>query len=141
MELAEEIRKPAKMVIGVLTGNGKREFKVLRAAAKKYDGTNKILYFPRLPGYRFGSGLSVLQVVKIYVSKYNIRNFLCLIDKEHFTKAEVKREVEEKLRKFCVEVNQIQKFSVNGENALCINGVVGNNDFTLWTTITGKKNA
>ncbi|MEM2994464.1 MAG: hypothetical protein QXI91_00395 [Candidatus Bathyarchaeia archaeon] len=139
MELVEEIRKPAKMVIGVLTGNGKREFKVLRAVAKKYDGTKKILYFPRLPGYRFGSGLSVLQIVKIYVSKYNIRSFLCLIDKEHFTQAEVEMEVKEKLRKFGVEVNQVQKFPVNSENTLCINGTVGNRSFILWIAITGKE--
>lgn len=139
MELAEELRKPAKMVIGVLTGNGKMEFKVLRVIAKNYNGERKILYFPRRPGYYFGGGLSVLQVIKIYVSKYNIKNFLCLIDKEHFTKAEFEKKIEETLREFGVEVNQVQKFSVNNENALLVYGAVGTHNFTLWTAITGKE--
>jgi hypothetical protein len=139
MELAEELRKPVKMVIGVLTGNGKTEFKVLKAIAKKYNGSEKVLYFPRRPGYYLGSGLSVLQIVKIYVSKYDVKNFLCLIDKEHFTKAEIEKEIEEKLREFGVEVNHIHKFSVNDESALRINGTVGTHNFILWTAITGRK--
>jgi hypothetical protein len=139
MELAEELRKPVKMVIGVLTGNGKREFKVLRAIAKKYNGSEKVLYFPRRPGYYLGSGLSVLQVVKIYVGKYGIKNFLCLVDKEHFTRTEVEKEIEDKLREFGVEVNHAEQFSVNSESALCVNGHVGAHNFVLWTAIVGKE--
>lgn len=139
MELTEELRKPAKIVVGVLTGNGKREFKVLRIIAKKYNGQRRILYFPKRPGYRFGGGLSVLQVVKIYASKYNIKNFLCLIDREHFAEADVKKEIEKTLREFGVNVNQVQKIPINNEDALLIEGAVGIHNFILWTAITGKE--
>jgi hypothetical protein len=139
MELVEELRKPAKMVIGVLTGNGPTEFRVLRVVAKKYNGSEKVLYFPRRPGYHPGSGLSVLKVTKIHVDKYNIKKFLCLIDKEHIsTKAAVERKIEEKLREFGVEVNNIQKLPANGEKALRIEGTIGSHNFVLLVAITGR---
>ena len=139
MKLVEELKKPVKLIIGVLTGNGRREYRILKAIAKKYDGSEKLLYFPRRPGYLPGAKLSVLRVVKVYVSRYKINNFLCLIDKEHFTGTDIEKEVEEKIREFGIEVTQIQRFNVNTENAIYLNGIVGTRNFTLWMIIAGKE--
>ena len=139
MELVEELKKPAKLIIGVLTGNGRREYRMLRAITKKYDGSEKLLYFPRRPGYLPGAKLSVLQVVKVYVSKYKINNFLCIIDKEHFTETDIEKEVKEKIREFGIEVTQIQMFDANTENAIYLNGTVGPHNFILWMVIAGKE--
>jgi len=139
MKLVEELKKPVKLIIGVLTGNGRREHRILKAIAKKYDGSEKLLYFPRRPGYLPGAKLSVLRVVKVYVSRYKINNFLCLIDKEHFTGTDIEKEVEEKIREFGIEVTQIQRFNANTENAIYLNGIVGTRNFTLWMIIAGKE--
>jgi len=139
MKLVEELKKPVKLIIGVLTGNGRREYRILKAIAKKYDGNEKLLYFPRRPGYLPGAKLSVLRVVKVYVSRYKINNFLCLIDKEHFTGTDIEKEVEEKIREFGIEVTQIQRFNANAENAIYLNGIVGTRNFTLWMIIAGKE--
>lgn len=140
MELVEELRKPARTTIGVLSGKGSTEFKVLKAVAKKYDGSDKVLYLPKRPGYHPGSGLSVIKVVKIYVDKYRIKNYVCLIDKEHFTEeAAIEKEIEEKFREFGVEIRNVQKFSVDSEKALCIKGTVGVHEFTFWVAITGEE--
>jgi len=139
MKLVEELKKPVKLIIGVLTGNGRREHRILKAIAKKYDGSKKLLYFPRRPGYLPGAKLSVLRVVKVYVSRYKINNFLCLIDKEHFTGTDIEKEVEEKIREFGIEVTQIQRFNANTENAIYLNGIVGTRNFTLWMIIAGKE--
>ena len=139
MKLVEELKKPVKLIIGVLTGNGRREYRILKAIAKKYDGSEKLLYFPRRPGYLPGAKLSVLRVVKVYVSRYKINNFLCLIDKEHFTGTDIEKEVKEKIREFGIEVTQIQRFNVNTENAIYLNGIVGTRNFTLWMIIAGKE--
>ena len=139
MKLVEELEKPVKLIIGVLTGNGRREHRILKAIAKKYDGSEKLLYFPRRPGYLPGAKLSVLRVVKVYVSRYKINNFLCLIDKEHFTGTDIEKEVEEKIREFGIEVTQIQRFNANTENAIYLNGIVGTRNFTLWMIIAGKE--
>ncbi|MGB9683988.1 MAG: hypothetical protein ACPL1Z_03545 [Candidatus Bathyarchaeales archaeon] len=138
MELVEEFKK-AEIVIGVLTGNGPTEHKVLKGIAKKYDGGKKILYFPRRPGYQHGSGLSVLKVTKIYVSKYNIKDFLCLIDREYIKTSITEREIENKLKEFGVEVGSIQKFLAEGEEALRVEGTVGIHKFILWTAIIGRE--
>ena len=139
MKLVEELKKPVKLIIGVLTGNGRREYRILKAIAKKYDGREKLLYFPRRPGYLPGAKFSVLRVVKVYVSRYKINNFLCLIDKEHFTGTDIEKEVEEKIREFGIEVTQIQRFNANTENAIYLNGIVGTRNFTLWMIIAGKE--
>ena len=139
MKLVEELKKPVKLIIGVLTGNGRREHRILKAIAKKYDGSEKLLYFPRRPGYLPGAKLSVLRVVKVYVSRYKINNFLCLIDKEHFMGTDIEKEVEEKIREFGIEVTQIQRFNANTENAIYLNGIVGTRNFTLWMIIAGKE--
>jgi hypothetical protein len=139
MELVEELRN-VKTVILVLTGDGPTESKVLKGVARKYDGGRKVLYFPRRPGYQPGSGLSVLKVTKIYVEKYAILNFLFLVDREHIKiGATAEKEIENKLREFGVEVNNIQKLSAEGEEAMRIEGNIGAHKFILWTAIIGRE--
>lgn len=140
MELVEELRKHAKIIIGVLTGNGITEFKILRATAKKYNGSDKVLYFPRRPGFLPGGGFSALKVTKIYASKYGINNFLYLIDREHFTtKMEIEKEIGEKFREIGVEIKHIQNFSIDDENVVHVKGMIGAHNFILWAAITGKE--
>lgn len=139
MELVEEL-KNAKTVIGVLAGDGPTEFRMLRVISKKYDGSSKVLYFPKLPVYHLGGGLSVLKVIKIYVDKYNIKNFLCIIDREHLkTNAPTEKVIKEKLGEFGVGASSVQKLSADCEEALHIEGKVGAHDFVLWVAITGKE--
>lgn len=140
MELVEEL-KGAKTIIWVLTGNGPDESKVLKGAARKYNGSEKVLFFPMLPrGFHYGAGLAILKITKIYVSKYNATKFLCLIDKEHVETAEaVGKEIKSKLREFGVEVINIQVLSAKDEEALFVEGKVGAHNFTLCIAINGRE--
>jgi hypothetical protein len=135
MELVEEL-KDTKTIVWVLTGNGPTEFKALKGTARKYDGGKKVLYFPRRPGYHHGSGLSVLKVIKIYVDKYKVKNFFFLVDREHI---EMEAKVDDKLKEFGIEVNNVQKFSANEEEALYIEGTIGVHDFDLWVAVIGRE--
>jgi hypothetical protein len=47
MKLVEELRD-LKKVVWVLTGNGPTECRVLKGSVKKYDGSEKALFFPKI---------------------------------------------------------------------------------------------
>ncbi len=74
----------------VLTGNGKREFDILKAVAKKY-GCSRVLWFPKTPlAYLKGkiesgklTAQSVYRAIKAYVNLEHY-DFLVLYDREHF---------------------------------------------------------
>jgi len=123
MKFAEEL-KDWKKVIWVLTGNGPTECRVLRGSVKKYDGSEKVLFFQKSPlGFQYGSGTSILKVIKVYVSKYNANNFFCLLDKEHIeTSKPSEMEIENRLRGFGIIVDHLEKLSVNDEEALRVEG-------------------
>jgi len=140
MKLVEELRD-LKKVVWVLTGNGPTECRVLKGSVKKYDGSEKVLFFPKIPlGFQFGSGTSVLKVIKVYVSKYNANNFFCLLDKEHIeTSKPSEMEIGDRLKEFGITVDNLEKLSVNDEEALRVEGKVGIHKFALWIAINGKE--
>ncbi|MHC1636398.1 MAG: hypothetical protein ACXQTS_07290 [Candidatus Methanospirareceae archaeon] len=48
MEVVKDINKEKRPIIIVITGDGKAEFRRLKAFARRYDG-KKILWFPLKP--------------------------------------------------------------------------------------------
>ena len=92
-----DIKVPLKNVILTITGNGKMEYKILSAFAEKYNGLQKVIWFPKTPFVKHRkTGLSVLDVVGIIVSRYKIENFLYIVDKEHVSSYEEIRSYLEK---------------------------------------------
>jgi hypothetical protein len=140
MELSEGLKRPTETIIGVLTGDGRTEFRILSVIARKYNGSRKVLYFPKRPSFFTGKGFSPLKATKILVSKYNIRKFFYLIDKEHFNEKEtVEKRIGKELREIGITPSIIQNFTVNEENALHVKGTIGSHNFILWIVVTGKK--
>lgn len=139
MEFVEEL-KNTKTIIWVLTGDGHTEYRVLKGVARKYNGSQKVLFFPKLPlGFHFGGGISVLKATKTHISKYNAKKFFCLIDREHIETSDAEKEVESKLREFGFEVIGIQKLPTNDEEVLRVEGKLGTHKFILWVAINGKE--
>ena len=107
--------KPAAIVI---TGNGKQEYKLLRAIAKKHNGL-KTLWFPIKPLPTHGAGLRSLKILKIY-TKYS-GSFLLLIDREHL-KTKTEEEIKNTLEEIGVNVKSITQPS---EGSFIVRGSTG----------------
>ncbi|WP_048197341.1 hypothetical protein [Methanocaldococcus sp. FS406-22] len=81
----------------VITGDGRWEQVILKSIAKRYNGKDKIIYFPKNHYKIYGedvkkTGLWCLDFLKLEKEKLNIfdkcKNLLVLIDKEHIHKTE-----------------------------------------------------
>lgn len=88
MRLIRDIREleAQRPDILVLTGNGKTETRILSALCEKYDGKAKFLWFPETP-IRRGlkeTGFKALHAIGVYLTKYKVKRFLFLVDREHF---------------------------------------------------------
>lgn len=124
----------------VFTGDGRTEPYVLVPLAQKYNGTKKVLLLPRTPTrLRPGCGLSALKATKIYVSKYGIRRILFLVDKEHFHQKDVGKELDEALKGFGIDVQNIESPQGLKQKALIVNGSVGFRQVTIHVVVLGEK--
>ena len=128
-----------KSIIAVFTGNGRTESYVLAPLAQKYNGNKKVLFLPRPPfHFRPDCGISALKASKIYLSRYGIAQILFLVDKEHFGQKEVGEEIDGTLKRFGIDVQNIE--SPEGlESALIINALVGSREIIIHAVVLGEK--
>ncbi len=77
-----EDKSESKKIISVLTSDGKKKFKVLRALSKRYNGKGKILFIPEM-SLPTKKGMIALSAIKTYLSLYyKIQNFLFIVDRD-----------------------------------------------------------
>ena len=75
----------------VITGNGRTEQKVLKYIAKRYNGKDKILHFPKSHKSK-KTGLGVFDALKeLEIIGYG--KVIVLLDKEHFSREELIQKV------------------------------------------------
>jgi hypothetical protein len=130
MKLVED-RKGLEAKYYIITGNGTREFEILQELCKKYDGLNKILWFPR-KGLKRKTGLSALDVVKDIPGDFGINQIIYTVDADAI-EGDPQIKIQDKLRSIGIsisEVNQIQ-------NALLIKCGFGSYNVVLYCIITG----
>lgn len=100
MRLVREIRELQHQYanILVLTGNGKTEARILSALCQKYNGKAEFLWFPEVP-IRRGlkeTGFKPLHAIRVYLTKYKLKRFLFLVDREHLKRVKRKRRRKQK---------------------------------------------
>jgi len=96
MKVVKEIKNTKKPIIMVITGNGRAEFRRLKPIAKRYN-EEKTLWFPLTPMPTKKTGISVLEALKLYPTKYKLTSFLFVVDKEHLK--EPQKDIKEFLKK------------------------------------------
>lgn len=142
MRLVREIREieDQRPDILVLTGNGKTETRILSALCEKYNGKAKFLWFPETP-IRRGlkeTGFKALHAIGVYLTKYKLKRFLFLVDREHFkgteqteqeaVNAHLRKELKAKIETTCEHLPG---------RAFTTKGCLGNHPFEVCTVIFG----
>ncbi len=131
MRLVEEL-KGFDANFYIITGNGTRESEIFEELCKKYDGLNKILWFPR-KGLKKKTGLSALDVVKDIPSDFGINQIIYTVDADAI-EGDPKIKIQAKLRSIGINVSEINPI----KNALFIRCNFGShNDVVLYCIITG----
>jgi hypothetical protein len=128
-----------------LTGDGSWEREILKAFAQRYDGNENVLLIPiavALLGRgnrRAGrlSGLSALQAIKTYVSKYRLKRYLFLVDKEHICNTEdTSAELEASVKGIGFSFPHIESL---GSQAFLVKCKVGSHNIVVHTVISGEE--
>jgi len=128
-----------------LTGDGHWEHEILKALAERYNGNENVLLIPipvALLGHgnrrtgRF-SGLSALQAIKTYISKYRIKRYLFLVDKEHIRNTEdTSTELEASVREMGFSLPHTEPLA---KQAFLVRCKVGSHDIVIHTVISGEE--
>ena len=123
----------------VITGDGRWEQVILKSIAKRYNGKDKIIYFPKSPFKRSKKiGLSCLDFLMLEKEKLNIfnkcKNLLILIDKEHIQSTD---EVIKKLNS--LKVFDEIKINKNTENLIIVEGRLKDIIVKVYIVIFGKE--
>ena len=132
MRLVEELRgvNPKYFII---TGDGTREFEILRELCKKYNGYNKILWFPKR-GLKKKSGLSALDAVKDIPSDFSINRIIYTVDADSF-EGDPHIKIKEKLESIGINISEVNLIN----EALFIRCNFGSySDIVLYCIITGE---
>ncbi|WP_048055516.1 hypothetical protein [Methanotorris igneus] len=122
----------------VITGNGRWEQVILKSIAKRYNGRDKVLYFPKSPfKHSRKTGLSCLDILRLEKEKLNIikkcGKLLVLIDKEHISSVDDITKKLESLRVF-------EDFEMeNNGDIVKIIGNLGNREIVIHIVIFGKE--
>ncbi|WP_099210773.1 hypothetical protein [Thermococcus henrietii] len=114
----------ADIIALVLTGDGRTEEKVLPAIAKRYNGRDKILLFPKRPLSK-KTGLNVIKSVPEVYELTGHTRYVILIDKEHFDL--------KKLDEICKDL--FKDYVVTGSNPY----VVRTNTLEVHIVVQGEK--
>jgi len=122
----------------VITGDGRWEQVILKSIAKRYNGKDKVLYFPKSPFKSLKkTGLSCLDILRLEKEKLNIvkkcGKLLVLVDKEHVSNVE---DIAKKLES--LEVFEDFKME-NNEDIVKIIGNLGNREIIIHIVIFGKE--
>lgn len=129
-----------KKIIFVITGNGTgiNQKIVLKSLSSKYDGKERILYFPKAPIKQRKVGLSIFESIFDPVNPLTAKfsEFLVMIDKEHI-KTDYSKEIQEKFRR------EIRSFKIEREsceiskNSMKLVGKFGSKRIKVYIAITG----
>lgn len=138
MQVRDDI-KEAKIehITAVLTGNGRKEFRILRPFGERHDGKDKILFFPVRSQPFKGSGLKALKAIKPYLWIYKIEKFLFIVDKEAI-KEEALTEIGNILTENGITVLDIRPFLVEGEDSLFVTCSIGSHEVIINIAINGR---
>ena len=139
MQVQDELKETnIEHITAVLTGNGRKEFRILRAFDEKYNGTEKILFFPvRSQPYR-GNGLQALRAVKTYQNIYGVTKYLFIVDKEAIEK-DASIEVRSILTSEGVTVLDIRHLHIEDEEALLVISSIGSHEVVINIAINGRE--
>jgi len=137
LKLVREVReiRSRQHIIVVLTGDGKWERRrILPPLCEKYNGKDKILWFPDPPIGRLETGLKPLNAVKSYIIAYKLTRFLFVVDREHLPpEKEISDALEEALR---AEISEIRELVPH--RAFVIEGRIREIPFTLYMVVFGR---
>lgn len=135
MKVCREINRENPAAI-VITGDGRREFRVLSAVGRRYDGV-KTLWFPKKPMKDVQIGLSPLEVLTLYPGKFKIYSFLYLVDREHFVDLSPKEKIKEYLKnKLKIEIIEVKEIN---SSALYFSCKVGLHHVKLYVSVFGRE--
>ena len=116
----------------IINGNGIfPDLLILEKICEIYDGTDKIIIYPRTPLKRH-SGLSALQKIYTHLDD-GFRNIIFIVDKEHIqsdANVEIKREL--------IGINVKEEISL--EDAFLLDCQHGNINFNLYCNVSGLTN-
>jgi len=131
MKLVEDINGYKTTHI-IINGNGTSpDLLILKKICEMYDGTNKIILYPRTPLKRH-SGLSALQKIYTHLNE-GYRNIIFIVDSEHIqsdANAEIKKEL------IGIIVNEETRL----KDAFLLDCQYGNRQFNLYCNISGFTN-
>ena len=135
MNITEEWRYEDAPKLIVLTGNGRREFKIAKAIGEKYDG--EPVFFPI--GIPLGrktkkfTGLSVLSAVPILHRIYGVNRFLIIIDKEH-----IPEKIDSMIKNYGIVPTKIERKT---EQVLFIECMIDGQEILVIIAIGGAKSS
>jgi len=130
MRLVEEL-KGLDANYYIITGDGTRESEILEELCKKYDGYNKILWFPR-KGLKKKTGLSALDVVKDIPGDFGINQIIYTVDADAI-EGDPQIKIQDKLLSIGINVSEVYPI----QNALLIKCRFGSHNVFLYCIITG----
>lgn len=129
MKIIEEIlEEPKNNFLTVITGNGKTDLYILEGFANKFNGLEKIIWNPRRILKTRESGLKALNVLRVLISKYKLKNFLYLVDREHVKD-------HEDIRRYLNKEVQMRNLSID---EYIIHGNYGSHYVKIYAVIFGK---
>lgn len=131
MRVVEDLGKLEANYV-VITGDGRTELKVLRGLSQKFNGHNLILFFPfsSLPRR---SGLTALDSVRRYPSKYGYHSIIYIVDGDTFEDSDPIVKVPNYLNSRGIEILEVNPI----QDAFIINCRFGNHEVVLYSIISG----
>lgn len=117
----------------IITGDGRREFNILRGLSEIYNGQDIILYFPFSPLFE-KTGKKALDSIKILPGYYGISSIIYIVDGDTF-KDSFNDEIQNYLRSIGIEIKNFTSI----QNALLINCKCGSHNIVLYCIISGPK--
>ena len=134
MKLVEELRDLKSNNL-IITGDGSNEFHIMKELCKKYNGHNKLLWFPRTP-LLIKKGLCALDTIKIYLNNqiFGINSIIYLVDGEYIEEDAI-NEIQDHLNS--IGVNIIDVSPIN--EAFAIRCISGNYEVILYCIVSGTE--
>jgi len=132
MKLVRDL-KQLKTKHVIISGDGRKEFKIIEEICEKYNGDTKVIWFPKLSAPR-KTGLSALDSVKLFPSKFHLNSIIFIVDGE-FIGGRADTQIQEYLKKIGIMVVDIQPI----QKAFVINCKVGHHEVVLYCIISGPE--
>ncbi len=118
----------------IITGDGKTELRLLRGLSRKLDRQKPIIFFPFSTHGR-KTGLSALDAVQTYATRYRINSIIYIVDGDTFEDKPVDKEIKNYLTS--KGFGEINISSIN--QALLINCKYGDKEIILYCIISGPE--